>query len=202
VTRFDVAEPFTPLTAPASVYAWPYDSMAYLAEAMPPAALININDGGLVRGDLEETAYPLYVHYGVAENTAVNPQRQAGFAGQLFLRQVETLPVQPEQLQVDVYWDADLPVAENLIAFVHVHGPDGLVGQNDGPLAGGRWPASWWQEGLVLRDRRTITLNEAYDPARHSVTIGLYEAQSGERLPVTNMQSGELVGDEWAVADE
>jgi hypothetical protein len=202
VTRFDAAQPFAPLTVPATVYAWLYDSMAYIAGALPPAALIKVDDGSLARGDLEETAYPLYVRYGVVDDTAVNSQRQAGFAGQLFLRQVELLPVQPDQLQVDVYWDADPPVAENLIAFVHVSGPDGLVGQDDGPPAGGRWPASWWQPGLVLRDRRVVTLDEAYDPARHAVTIGLYDAQSGERLPVTDMQSGDLVGDVWAVANE
>lgn len=200
--RFDAAEPFTPLTVPASVYAWPYDSMAYLEQALPSEALITVDDGGLVRGDLEETAYPLYVHYGLEESTAVDAQRQAGFAEQLFLRQVELSPVQTRQLQVDVYWDAAPPVAENLIAFVHVSGPDGLVGQDDGPPAGGRWPASWWRPGLVLRDRRTITLDEAYDPARHMITIGFYDAQSGERLPVIDMQSGELVGDAWVVANE
>ncbi len=203
LVRFDAVSASRLQTAvPGAIYAWPYDNLDAVARMLPPVALITVEDGSRARGDQEEIAYPLYVRYGVEDSTAVTAARRVAFGNQLFLRQTDVTVLNPTQIQVDIYWEAGGAVADNLIAFVHVTGADELIGQHDAPPGGGRWSANWWRPGLMLRDRHVLTLHETYDPALHELTIGLYDAETGQRLPVSGVESGEPLGDVWVVLPE
>ena len=105
-------------------------------------------------------------------------------------------------LQVDVYWQAETALDEELVVFVHVVGPEGLVGQDDNPPAEGRWPKDWWRAGQIIRDRHTISLDEPYDPTKHQILVGLYERSTGIRLPVSDVTTGEPLGSSWTIRKE
>ncbi|MBK8985664.1 MAG: glycosyltransferase family 39 protein [Chloroflexi bacterium] len=193
VLLYRPAEGLPPLPETAVIYAWPYDNLDAVRRAIQPPALVMAEWGSLARGDMEPEAYPLVARYAI--QPAPDWPVQATFgAGLATLHQVavETLPT--GELQVDVVWQAGTAVPGNLAVFVHVVGPDGLIGQSDGPPGAGLWPADWWTAGLLLHDRRVIPLDNAAQPT--AIHIGWYDTDTGARLPVQNA-AGQPVGDVW-----
>ena len=190
------------ITAPASIYAWPYEPLEYIPEVLMSPTLISAANSDLVYGELGESAYYPFVRYhsSALQQSAADPI--AEFVGGLSLRHVDVLELADDQLQVDVYWQSDAVLDEELVAFVHVVGNDGLLGQHDAPPAEGRWLKSWWQAGQIIHDRHIVSLDEPYDAGKHQVLVGLYQTSTGERLPVTDAISGESMGTTWPIGSE
>ena len=187
---------------PAAVYAWPYDALDFVPERIDRAALITVTSGGLARTDLDESAYLLYVRYGLEELSGIKNEPLATFADLLSLQQANVAELDDGRLQVDVYWQAEMALDEELVVFVHVSGPEGLVGQDDNPPAEGRWQKEWWRAGQIVRDRHTIKLNEPYNPDKHEILVGIYSASTGVRLPVTSATPGEPSSNYWTIGRE
>ncbi|MCA9873772.1 MAG: hypothetical protein KC441_08955, partial [Anaerolineales bacterium] len=192
VVVYDAAVGLPPLPETAVIYAWPYDGLTAVRQAIQPPALVSPAWGSLARGDLEAEAYPLFARY------AIQPPPdwpvQATFGENLALRQVEVQTLPSGELQVDVVWEGETAVPATFTAFVHLLGPAGVVAQSDGPPGAGLWPADWWAEGLLLRDRRTITLPAGLPEGPLTLEIGWYDAATGMRLMVQN-PAGEDLGD-------
>jgi hypothetical protein len=112
------------------------------------------------------------------------------------LHEAQATLIDSQTVQVDLIWSADTPLPPSLTVFVHIAGTTGNIAQDDAPPGNGRWPTDWWRPGLYLHDRHTITLPESYDPAQHKIYVGLYDAQTGERLPVVTA-SGKPIGDSF-----
>lgn len=184
--------------APAAIYAWPYESLDFLPVLLQPPVLLTVQDGPLTRGDFEQEAYPLYVRYGVETVAAFDPQRRANFADRVYLHEAAVAQLDPNTLQVAIYWESDQAIEEDLSVFIHVAGPEGLVGQSDAPLAGGRWPGAWWQPGLIVRESHVVALSEPFDSGKHKVSLGLYRSADGERLPVAD-SAGEKADTAWTI---
>jgi hypothetical protein len=55
---------------------------------------------------------------------------------------------------------------------------------------------------LIVRESHTIPLEEPFEKDRHQVSLGLYRAGSGERLPVTGMAGGQDSGTAWTISSE
>ncbi len=179
---------------PAVLYFWPYGPQEFLATIAPPA-IVEIEAGPLARGDLEPEAYALYTRLAVRPG-ATPTESLADFAGRYTLRGAGYAPA-AEAIEVALQWEAqpgsELPeTLPNL--FIHVVGPEGIIGQHDGPLGGGLWPAALWRPGLVIGERQTISLSRPFDPARDQVQAGLYWLESGERLPVVD-EGGAVIDD-------
>ncbi|MCB9431760.1 MAG: hypothetical protein H6668_07200 [Ardenticatenaceae bacterium] len=181
----------------------PYGSPDYVVTfGAAPSAGDNHTVVPLVRGDLEETAYPLYFGYTVAaagsfaaasgdfcQWSGVNGGGYgsvAGWAtgggfdgGRKFIASPS---------------EARPPLVKRLLPFVHIAAPDGLIGQADAPPGGAAWRADWWQPGLLVAERRVIGLERPFDPSQHHIFVGLYDNQTGERLPLagTNADSWEI----------
>jgi 4-amino-4-deoxy-L-arabinose transferase-like glycosyltransferase len=187
---------------PSSIYAWPYDSINFIPERLDPPLLLAVSDGPLTRGDLEAEAYPLYAHYSIESPSAIDGRPLAGFGDQVYLRQANVVQLDPDIVQVDIYWEAENAVDDDLVVFVHAAGPEGLVGQDDAPLAQGRWPGAWWQPGVIIQETHIIKLSEPFDSSRHQITLGLYRAGSGERLPLIDLSSGQDGGTAWTISGE
>ena len=190
------------LQEPAAIYAWPYDSLDFVPGLLEPPVLVAVEDGGLTRGDLEKEAYPLHVRYGIEPASPVDLERKANFAHQVYLHEANVAQLDPDTLQVDIYWEADGTVEDDLVVFVHVVGPEGLIGQDDTPLVGGRWQGTWWQPDLYVRESHTITLSESFDSSRHQIRLGIYRAGNSERLPVYDPIIGEDLGTAWTLDSE
>jgi 4-amino-4-deoxy-L-arabinose transferase-like glycosyltransferase len=197
VARFQVETGLPAVQQPAAIYVWPHQNLDRVAAAIVPPALVLVAEGSLARGDLEMQAYPLYVRYAV-DQPPFSPVL-ANFNNQLQLRGVQVTAQEP--LQVDLYWSTwQDSLARPFTAFVHVIEDGRLIAQNDDLLAQGYWPISWWQSNLIVQDTHLIQMGRAYDPSRHQLMIGLYDAASQERLLVLDPAgSGQPVSDSWSV---
>jgi hypothetical protein len=181
VVRFQGEDGFAGMVGrDTAVYAWPHRSLDYLAQSLPPPALIHSRSGSLARGDLEAQPYPLYVYYHA--RPAPDWPVVANFNNLLQLRQATLAPLPASQVQIDLYWSAETAVTQPLITFIHIIGPNGLIAQDDEAPANGRWP--WWQPGLSIHDQHIMNLPEPFNED-DQVLIGLYDANTQIRLPLT-----------------
>ena len=91
-----------------------------------------------------------------------------------------------ESLEVDLYWEALKPIDGDYIVFVHVLNSDGgLVANHDSRPDNGRFPTPSWPPGAVIPDTHTILLPDNLPSGDYQLKAGLYEPETGERLPVT-----------------
>lgn len=200
VQRFLPENGLPPLTRPTQLFIWPYANRDFIPRALPENGLIWTENGPLARGDLETEPYPLYAYYQVTPNLPDWPV-QARFGDTLALHQPPSpnTPISmpdPLAVQIDLIWSAGSPLSPTASVFVHVVGPQGTIAQDDAPPGGGLWSANWWRPGLLLHDRRTISLPVPFDPAHHTIFVGIYDSVTGDRRPVTNA-AGQVIGDRW-----
>jgi hypothetical protein len=181
---------------PAVIYAWPYGSLDFLGDIAPPAA-VEVSAGPLARGDLEPEAYPLYTRYEIRPGAA-EISSKGSFDNLFVLRSASAAPVALDELAVALQWEPLISTDRIPNVFIHVVGPEGMLAQHDGPLAGGLWPAELWRPGLTIGENHTLRLPRPFDPARDNVRVGLYWPDTGERLPVVDEQ-GAVVDDQLIV---
>ncbi len=179
---------------PAAVYAWPYERLDTVASAISPSSLVSAEAGPMAKGDLEIEAYPLYVRYGV--DPPPTWPTLAVFDRAVELRQATVTQHGDRQLQIDLYWSTQTELDRPLVTFVHVASAEGLVGQSDSKPAQGYWPSEWWQPGQVVHDQHIIDLKEDYNDSRQQILIGLYDAETRDRLPISEPLRGSA-GDMW-----
>jgi hypothetical protein len=92
-----------------------------------------------------------------------------------------------EELAVAVNWQALQPVDFDYNIFVHAVGESGaLLAQWDGqPQRDGEpYPMTSWSVGEVVSDTYTLQIAPADRDRLAAITLGLYNWQTGERLPV------------------
>ena len=75
---------------------------------------------------------------------------------------------------------------QNYTAFVHLIGPDGkLYGQVDHTPGAGAYPTTGWLVGEYITDLYTLPLAADAPPGAYQIEIGLYNPNTGERLPLS-----------------
>lgn len=68
--------------------------------------------------------------------------------------------------------------------FVHVYDGEGhLVAQKDGYPLLGMFPFWLWRKGDLVRDRRPVSMPTDLRPGRYVVSVGLYDPDTGQRVP-------------------
>ncbi|MFQ5946529.1 MAG: hypothetical protein ACE5NC_09835, partial [Anaerolineae bacterium] len=87
-------------------------------------------------------------------------------------------------LDVELIWSTrGIPQADYTV-FVHAVTPEGeLIGQHDGPPAGGSRPITGWPVGETVVDRHGVVLPPEFSGLLR-LRVGLYEPGTGERLPL------------------
>jgi hypothetical protein len=80
------------------------------------------------------------------------------------------------------------PVEEEYTVFVHLLGQhDRVIAQRDAPPGLGAYPTSRWMPGRMITDPYLLALPEAaYAPDQAVWEVGLYKAQTGQRLPTSD----------------
>jgi len=102
-------------------------------------------------------------------------------------------------LNLTLYWQDLAPLALDYTVFVHVTDSAGQVrAQADAQPLGGRAPTSWWRPGELFRDPRTVSLGSDLPPGSYSLSVGLYDLATGERLPLL-AASGQRLSDDQAL---
>jgi hypothetical protein len=87
-------------------------------------------------------------------------------------------------LELTLYWQALQRMETSYKVFVHLidTASSSLVAQNDSIPRGWSYPTNWWEKGEVVEDSITLQVDDI-PPGKYRLEIGLYDAESGERLP-------------------
>jgi hypothetical protein len=95
-----------------------------------------------------------------------------------------------------LFWSANGPLPGRHNVFVHLLDAQGrLVAQHDAPLPD---PASW-TPGRPARDLHGLLLPAGLSPGQYVLRVGVYDTDSGVRLPVT--VAGASAGDAYTLGD-
>ncbi len=115
---------------------------------------------------------------------------QADFGGMAQLIGYETQPDQ-DQLILTLYWYDLRQVDRPYVVLNHVVDANGqIVAQADGRPQAGSPLMTCWQPGEVYLDRHVIPLGSQVASGQYRLSIGLYDAQTGARVPVINAADG------------
>jgi hypothetical protein len=88
-----------------------------------------------------------------------------------------------DTLKVTLYWRADAEIEDSYKAFVHLYDQEGgIVGQRDRLPGLGIRPTSSWRQGEVVADRYQLEIEAGVAPGVYSVAVGMYDAETGERV--------------------
>ena len=83
-----------------------------------------------------------------------------------------------------LFWETSGRVENNWVTYIHLHDPRGeRIAQFDGPALAGLKPTSEWQPRALYIDRRHIALPAELQSGEYLLRIGLYDRDTGERLP-------------------
>jgi hypothetical protein len=89
------------------------------------------------------------------------------------------------EMRLLLYWQADATPQEDYTVFVHVLNDAGeITAQKDNMPGDGELPTSQWDTGPQIDDLHVIPLPSDLPPGEYRIAIGLYNWQTGERLPV------------------
>lgn len=115
----------------------------------------------------------------------------ATFGGEIALPgytlETEFLPENPvSTISLELVWQAVAQPTADYTVFVHVLRSDGTccAWQSDAMPRGGAYPTSRWRPGEVVVDPYTIELPAELPPGEYAVEVGLYIAETGQRLAV------------------
>jgi hypothetical protein len=96
---------------------------------------------------------------------------------------------------VTLVWRADATLDTDCTAFVHLRDADGdLVSQSDHPPWAGTYPTSLWMVGDVIRDPHRLQIDDISAAGACTLSIGMYNSRTGERLPAHGPISAEEKG--------
>ncbi len=153
---------------------------------------------GFIEGWLEQHTYKAldvwygnlrFVMYAVSQGDGLSASwksAQADF-GPIRLQRYALLTPQAtagQVLQLSLVWEALSPLDRRYKVFVHVLDADGhIVGQRDAEPSGGRLTPTW-QPGEEIVDHHGILILPGTPPGLHQLAIGLYDLETGQRLPL------------------
>ena len=90
------------------------------------------------------------------------------------------------EVHLTLYWQALTTPSDHYTVFNHITGADGqIAGQFDGPPSGEAWLTGTWLPNEIIVDERRIPLRSDVVDGSYNLVVGLYEADTGERLPVS-----------------
>ncbi len=107
----------------------------------------------------------------------------------------ETL-VPGDELHLTLYWRAAGPPGKDYTVFVHLLDASGQrISGWDNPPLNGDYPTSLWDEGEVIADEYLIPVPHEAPPGEYTIAVGMYTAETGERLPAYDAEDTRLPHD-------
>lgn len=88
-----------------------------------------------------------------------------------------------EAVQVRLTWVVQAPVEADYTVFLHALSDGEPRFQVDRPPLEGAYPTGLWEAGGVVTDTITLTVPLGTPPGRYCLVTGLYDPQTGVRLP-------------------
>ena len=88
-------------------------------------------------------------------------------------------------ITLTLYWRALDQPEEDYTVFTHLLAPDGsMTGQQDAYPVAGTYPTSLWMTGEVVVDPHEFSIRADAAPGAHRLEVGLYVAETGDRLAI------------------
>ena len=190
---------------------WPANGAAFtFASALgdggvEPPFIRGLFPGGMAASPIMRGDFPYIVFWQVPAGSAASlpewqpVERQIGDFAQLrgfqIVQPVAATPVQQPgtELIVDLYWLALAHSAQPATVFVHLMrsdtNPPQLLAGTDQPPCRNHVPTPQWRAGDMLRDRIVLPLPAALPAGTYELSAGMYNSESGERLPVSGGES-------------
>jgi hypothetical protein len=104
-------------------------------------------------------------------------------------------------IELVLYWRALARMDTSYTVFTHLlDGANQIQGQQDNPPLGGTYPTTLWVPGEVVVDPYIISVNGDAMTGTHAIEVGLYVAETGQRLPVLDT-AGQVTGDRILVSE-
>ncbi len=166
---------------PALLLVWPYHRVADLMATLPSSISLQGWRGPLIKGDLEDSAYPLYWGYLLESDPGLTGTPLARFSNGMTL---DRAAASGDGRSVTLEWTIAERADGDYTVFVHVTGRDGIVAQDDSRPAAGTYPTQWWRPGDRIVDLHAIPMPVAYDHGLHQTVVGLYHSETRERVAV------------------
>src|ERR1019366_3016005 len=92
-----------------------------------------------------------------------------------------------QSIEVQYRWRCLKPVERNYWCFTHILDERGnIVGYLDHPVLKSDPPTSQWAEGSVGIERLQFQLPETVTPDAFRLRLGLFQKESGDRLPIAS----------------
>jgi hypothetical protein len=99
-----------------------------------------------------------------------------------------------DSLQLALYWTSLKVTDSAYTVFVHVRDAAGqTVSQADHPPANGQYPTLLWDAGEVIPDRFSLRLPGELKLDRYQIWVGLYQPDTGARLPIPETADNSLL---------
>jgi hypothetical protein len=100
-----------------------------------------------------------------------------------------------QAMHVTLYWRALDEMEVSYTVFVHLLDRENRIwGQRDSIPGNGTLPTTGWVKGEVIADKYEFTVRPDAPPGEYLVEVGLYDAQTGQRLPVLSKVEGPVLG--------
>lgn len=135
---------------------------------------------------------------------------EANFSGQIKLLGY-TLKAEEikagDSVQLALYWQGLSNMETSYTVFTHlIDENERIMGQKDNPPVSGLHPTMEWTPGEKIVDRYEIATSPEIPPGEYSIEIGLYELDSGERLPILDVMglpqdSRVILGRVWVIGE-
>ena len=99
-------------------------------------------------------------------------------------------------VHLTLYWQARQRMNTDYTVFTHLLGADNcIVGQQDNMPQAWTAPTTSWLEGEVIIDEYSINVKPDAAPGEYHLEIGMYDAATGQRLPVYSEEQKRLMED-------
>jgi 4-amino-4-deoxy-L-arabinose transferase-like glycosyltransferase len=93
-------------------------------------------------------------------------------------------------IHLELFWLVKGPFERRYTVFNHLVAPDGqLVAQKDNEPVDGFYPTTEWTTGELIRDQYDVPIPPTAPPGVYRIETGLYDAETGHRLPIAGCTS-------------
>jgi hypothetical protein len=144
-----------------------------------------VDDGpalSLARFDVQPIARN-WVAPAVSRPMSVTFGSQVALVG--YAAQALTSKDKSQSVTLTLYWQALGEMDTDYTVFVHLVDGNGTVrGQHDSAPMNGAYPTTLWRPGEFVTDAHALTLPSDLPPGDYVLEVGLYQAETGQRLAV------------------
>jgi hypothetical protein len=106
------------------------------------------------------------------------------------------LQASAKSLELTLYWQAEQRMDVSYKVFVHLIDltTGAIVAQDDAVPRRWAYPTTWWERGEVVEDTVALSL-DGVSPGQYRLIVGLYDSQTGQRLPAYSADGGRYPDD-------